>query len=110
MKNYDGNKESSHLEYQDANNLYGYPMTEKLPVEDITWVTNVCEIDKELIKNYDKNEDIGFFLKVDIKYPKELHDLHIDLPFLPEKMKINGHNKLVCTQNDKKSMLSTYGT
>ena len=43
-----------------------------------------------------------FFLKVDIKYPKKLHNSHTDLPFLPEKMKINGHNKLVCMQYDKK--------
>ena len=53
-----------------------------------------------MIKNV-KNDDIGYFLNVDIEYPEELHDLHIDLPFLPEKMEINGHNKLVCTHNDK---------
>ena len=65
------------------------------------------EIDEEFMKNYDENDDIGYFLKVDIKYPKELHDLHVDLPFLPEKMKINGHSKLLCTQYDKKTMLHT---
>ena len=52
------------------------------------------------MKNYDKIDDIGYYLKVDIEYPKELHDLHIDLPFLPEKIEINGHNKPVCTQDD----------
>ena len=41
---------------------------------------------------------IGYFLKVDIEYAKELHDLHIDLPFLPERMQINKYSKLVCNK------------
>ena len=60
------------------------------------------------MKNYDENDDVGYFLKVDIKYPKELHDLHVDLPFLAEKMKINGHSKLLCTQYDKKKLCCTH--
>ena len=96
MKNYDKNEESSFLMYFDANNLYECPLTENLPIGNFKWVKNEFKIDEEFIKNYDKNDDIGYFLKVDIDYLEELHDLHIDLPFLPEKMKINGHNKLVC--------------
>ena len=65
------------------------------------------KIDEEFLKNYDENDDIGYFLKVNIEYLKELHDLHIDLPFLSEKMKINGQSKLVCMQCDKKTMLLT---
>ena len=60
-------------------------MTEKLPVGGFKWAKNKSKIDEEFIKNYDKNDDIGYFLKVDIEHPQELHDLHIDLPFLPEK-------------------------
>ena len=52
-------------------------------------------MDEEFIKNYDESSDTGFILKADLKYPKELHHLHSDLPFLPEKMEINGHDKLV---------------
>ena len=63
---------------------------------------NTSKIDEEFSKNYDENDDIGYFLKIDIEYPEELHDLHIDLPFSPEKMKINGQKKLACTRNDKK--------
>ena len=102
VNNYDENKESSFLSYLDGNNLYGCPMTKKRSVGSFKWVKNVSRIDEKFIKNYDENSDIGYFLKVDLEYPKELHDLHSDLLFLPEKMKINKHDKLVCTLYDKK--------
>ena len=102
MNNYDENKQSSFLSYLDTNNLYGCPMMKKLPVGGFKWVKNVSKIDEEFIKNYDENSDIGYFLKIDVEYPKELHDLHSDLPFLPEKMKINKHDKLVCVLYNKK--------
>ena len=88
MKNYDKNKKCFFLMHLDANNLHECPMTEKLPVGNFKWVKNVSKINEELIKDYDKNDDVGYFLKVDIEYHEELHDLHIDLQFLPEKMKI----------------------
>ena len=101
MNNYDENKESSFLSYLDANNLYGSPMIKKLSVGSFKWIKNVSRIDREFIKDYDQNSHIGDFLKLDLEYPKELHDLHIDLPFLPEKKEINKHDKLVCTLYEK---------
>ena len=101
MNNYDENKESSFLPNLDANNLYGFPMIKKLPVTSFKWVKNVSRIDEEFIKSYDENSDIGYFLKEDLEYPRKLHDLHSDLPFLPEKININKHDKLVCTLHDK---------
>ena len=82
-------------------------MIKKLPVGSIKWVKNVSRIDEEFIKKYDENSAIEYFLKVDIEYPKELLDLHIYLLFLPEKMKINKHDKLVCMLYDKQNMLHT---
>ena len=38
-----------------------------------------------LIKNYDEDSNQGYILEVDVKYPNKIHDLHCDLPFLPEK-------------------------
>ena len=108
MNNYDENEESSFLSYLDANNLYGCPMIKKLPVGGFKWITNVSRIDEEFIKKYDENSDIGYFFKVDLEYPKELHDLHSDLPFLSEKVKINKHEKLVCVLHDKKKICCTY--
>ena len=57
--------------------------------------------------NYGEDSDKGYILDVDIKYPKRLHNLHCDLPFLPERMKINKCNKLVFNLYDKITMLST---
>ena len=56
---------------------------------DFKWVRNMSKIDENFIKNYDEDGDIGYFLEVDIEYPRELHDFPSDIPFLPERMKIN---------------------
>ena len=58
---------------------------------------------KEFIKNYDEDSDKGYNLEVDVKYPKKLHDLHSDLPFLPERMEIDKCKKLVCNLYNKKN-------
>ena len=98
MKNYDKIEESSYIQYLDANNL-----SQRLPVGGFKWIDDASEKDKDFIENYDENSDIGYFLKVDVKYPKELHDLHSDLPFLPERMKIKKCSKLVCKLYDKEN-------
>ena len=100
VKNYDENKESSYIQYLDANNLYGWTMSQKLPVNGFKWVNN--EINEEFIKYYDENSDKGYILELDIKYKKKLHDLHSDLPFLPKRMKIDKCKKLVCNLRNKK--------
>ena len=89
MKDYDENKESSFLIYTDYNNLHGKAMSEKLPVDGFKWVDDISEIDENFIKNYDEDSNVGYFIKADIKYPKKLHNKHSDLPFLPERMKVN---------------------
>ena len=49
----------------------------------------------------DEDVNKGYILEVDVEYPKDLHNLHSVLPFLPEKMKINKCNKLVCNLYDR---------
>ena len=100
---YDENVESSYILYLDANNLSGWVMSQKLPVNGFKWVKNVSRTDEDFIKNYDEDSDKRYILEVDIEYPKELHELHGDLPFLPERMKISKCNKLVCNLYDKKN-------
>ena len=101
MKNYNNNEESSYIQYLDANNLYGWAMSKKLPVNGFIWTDNNI-INEEFIKNYNENNKKGYILEADIKYPKKLHDLHCDLPFLPERMEINKCKKLVCNLYNKK--------
>ena len=55
------------------------------------------------MKHYNKYSDNGYILEVDVEYPKNLHDLHSDLPFLPERMKIDKCSKLVCNLYDNKN-------
>ena len=101
IKNYNNNEESSYIQYLDANNLYGWVISKKLPVNGFKWTDNNI-INEEFIKNYNENDKKGYIFEVDIKYPKKLHDLHSDLPFLPERMEINKCKKLVCNLCNKK--------
>ena len=102
MENYDENKESSYIQYLDANNLYCWAMSQKLPKNNFKWVEDTSRINEEFIKNYNENSNKGYILEVDVKYPKKLHDLHSDLPFLLRRMKIDKCKKLVCNLHNKK--------
>ena len=99
--------------YAKANNKYmkNYNNNEEsLPVNGFKWAdtsetsalarNNI--INEEFIKNYNENGKKGYIFEVDIKYPEKLHDLHSDLPFLPERMEINKCKKLVCNLYNKK--------
>ena len=76
MKNYDKNSKSSYIEYLDANNLYGFAMSQKLPVNGFKWVEKLSRFNKIFIRNCDENRDIGYFLEVDFDYSKKLFNLH----------------------------------
>ena len=78
-------------------------MSKPLPVDGFKFVKNVPKIDEDFIKNYDEDGDKGYILEVDVKYAKNLPDLHSDLPFLPERMKTDKYSKLVCNLYDKKN-------
>ena len=71
----------------------------------LKWVKNLSKIHEDFIKNYDEDSDKGYILEVDVEYLINFHDLHSDLPFLPERTKIDKCNKLVCNLYDKKTML-----
>ena len=79
-------------------------MSQKLPVNDFKWVKqeDLSQFNEDFIKNYYENSNTGYFFEVVIDYPKELFDLHKDLPFLPESKKVNKAEKLICDKEDKK--------
>ena len=101
MKNRDKSIESSYLRYLDANNLYGWAISQKLSVNGFKWEKIVSKFDEDFITNYDEDTNKGYIFEVDVKYPKDFHDLQSDLQFLTEKNKINKCDKLVCNLYDK---------
>ena len=58
----------------------------KLPVDSFRWKKYISKFNEDFIKNYDEDSDKEYILEVDDEYTKNLHDLHSDLPFLPERM------------------------
>ena len=95
MKNHDKNAQSKYIMYLDANNLYGWAMSEYLPTGNFRWMTDK-EISKIDLGKYKTNGKKDLILEVDLEYLRELHDLHNDFPVAPEKAKVS------------KNMLSKY--
>lgn len=90
--------------YIDANNLYGWALSQKLPYKDIKWMNpHVYSLGEwnEKILELDENADYGYILDVDLEYPTKLHDKHKDLPLAPEHYK----NKLCTTLFDIKDYI-----
>ena len=56
--------------YLDANNLYGWAMSQKLPVDGFKWVKELLKFNKDFIKNYDENSNKEYFLEVDVSIRK----------------------------------------
>ena len=101
MKNYDKSIESSYLMYLDANNLYGWAMSQKLPVNGFKWEDDLSRFNERFIKSYDENSNIGCFLEVDVEYPKKFFSSHEDLPLLSERKKLEKVEKLGCGIGDE---------
>ena len=76
---------------------------QKLSANCFEWVEKLSQFKEDFIKNYDEDSNKGYFLEVDVEYPKKLFSLHSDLPFLPERNKIKQCNQLVCNVHDKKN-------
>ena len=87
MKEYDDKAPSKYIMYLDANNLYGWAMSQYLPTGGFRWMTQK-QIDKTNLALYKEDSKKGFILEVDLEYPNELHDLHNDYPLAPEKVKV----------------------
>ena len=107
MKTYDEKAPSKYIMYLDANNLYGWAMSQYLPTGGFKWMTEK-QIDNIDLGKYKEDSKKGLILEVDLAYPKELHDLHNDYPLAPEKVKVT-ENMLseYCKNIAKKYKIST---
>ena len=111
MKDFNKSELSKYLMYVDANNLYGWAMSQKLPVHSFKWMSN-----KE-IENIFNNQIVQVWertpciLEVDLIYPEELHDLHNDYPLCPERVECDkGVKKLIPNLRNKNNYVVHYKT
>ena len=110
MENYNPDKRSSYIQYLDANNLYGWAMSQALPTNGFKWMKNLSV--QNVINILDKNRNplvkTGYIFEVDLEYPKELWKQHNDYPLAPEKLKVDGVEKLICHFKPRKNYVVHY--
>ena len=83
MNGYDKNQESSYLKYWNANKLYGWAMSQRLLLSSFKWVEEMSRFNEDLIKCYNEDSTIAYFLGFNIHYPGKLQGICNDLPFQP---------------------------
>ena len=113
MKDYDPDKPSKFIQYLDANNLYGWGMSQSLPTGGFKWMTNLT---KDKVKNILEKTNSsmnnsfkrGYIFEVDLEYPKELWKSHNDYPLAPEKIKVGGVEKLISHFKARKNYVIHY--
>ena len=110
LEDYDPTKASNYIIYLDANNLYGHAMSEFLPISQFRMVEHDhLDATYEKILKYSKDNEVGAFLKVDLEYPHELHELHNDLPMAVERRPdTEGKMKLIPNLYNKKEYVCHY--
>ena len=99
-------KKSSYLTCLDANNLYGWAMSQKLPIDSYEWESKYVQINENFIKIMMNIVIKDTIFKTDVEYPKRHHNFRNHLPFLTERMKIKKCNKLVCKRYDKSNYVA----
>ena len=99
MKDYNQDKPSSYIQYLDANNLYGWAMSQKLPTHGFKWDDYDKSKVLQLLEKRDTNK--GYVFEVDLEYPKKLWKSHNDYPLAPEKIKVDSVEKLICSFKPK---------
>ena len=88
MDDYNPNEENSYIVYLDANNLYGYAMSDPLPVSHFEWLSD-ADIENFDFERLDYNQQLGYIFDVDLSYPEHLHDLHNSYPLAPQKLEFD---------------------
>lgn len=107
MEDYNPSKPTSYLMYLDANNLYGWAMSQSMPYANFKWIEDVDSIDVMKISD---DSETGLILEVDLEYPQQLHDAHADYPLAPEQRIPPGskEKKLLLTLFHKRNYVLHY--
>ena len=113
MKDYNPDNESTFIQYLDANNLYGWAMSQQLPTHGFKWMKDITE--EKVMEILEKaNHSMsnlgrkGYIFEVDLEYPSKLWESHNDYPLAPEKMIVNGVEKLICHFKPRKNYVVHY--
>ena len=113
MKDFNPDNESTFIQYLDANNLYGWAMTQQLPTHGFKWMKDITE--EKVMEILEKaNHSMsnlgrkGYIFEVDLEYPSKLWESHNDYPLAPEKMIVNGVKKLICHFKPRKNYVVHY--
>ena len=115
IKNYNPEKESTYIQYLDANNLYGWAMSQNLPTHGFKWMKNITmeKVDEIMEKANSSMNNLGkkgYIFEVDLEYPDHLWDKHNDYPLAPERLKVNGVEKLISHFKPRKNYVVHYRT
>ena len=114
MENYDPDKPSTYIQYLDANNLYGWAMSQPLPTGNFKWMKNLTVdtvikiLEKEQARKNgghfrSRNPPTGYVFEVDLEYPRKLWRRHNDYPLAPERLNIDSVEKLICHFKPRKN-------
>ena len=103
MKNCDKSIESSYIMYLDPNILYRWAMSQTLPINGFKWEDDISRFSERFTKSYNENSNEGYFLEVDVEYPKKIFGSLKDLLFLAGRKKIEQVEKLVFSIEDKQN-------
>ena len=102
MKDY--SKESLYLQHWDVNNLCRWVISSKLPLGGFQWVEETSQFNKDFMKSYNEDRNIGYFLEVHVQYREDLHKLH-NIYFLPQRINIENLKNLQQRCTIKKNVI-----
>ena len=113
MIEYNPDKPSTYIQYLDANNLYGWAMTQSLPTHGFKWMKNLTK--ESLMKILEQTNSSmtnhgrkGYIFEVDLDYSSDLWGSHNDYPLAPEKINVNGVEKLISHFKPRKHYVVHY--
>ena len=85
---FDPSKPTTYIIYLDANNLYGWAMSQPLPIGGYTWLTPAAFSTIDWL-NQKVDQDYGYVIECDLDYPDHLHESHNDYPLAAERLLVN---------------------